>query len=333
MALPPVARWFTRAASLTCLPVLPPRLPANRLPTPAAAAAAAVTLPAATPARRAHSHAAPTYRRAPGLDGVTLPGGDVLECLDIPATTPTAPPIVLLHEALGCVAWWKTLPHALAAATGARVFAYSRHGHGGSPPLRRRRDLRYLHDEALGVLPEVLAARGLATPLLVGHSDGATIALLHAAAPAPTPPAGVVAISPHEFVEPGVTDAGIRAAAAAYAAGGALYRAMHRDHVAADAIFAAWHDTWLDPAFAPWNVVADLATITCPIVAMQGDADEYATLAQVDTVVTAATASPRVTRIVLPHCSHSPFRTHTPDIIAAVVAAHRAATTAATTGS
>ena len=178
-------------------------------------------------------------------------GGRRLEYVDLPARHDARPALVLLHEGLGCVEMWRDLPSLLASATGCRTVAYSRWGYGRSDGLDGPRTPRYLHDEALLWLPELRAALGLERVVLVGHSDGASIALVHAGADH-WPVAALVAIAPHEFVEE-VTVEGIRAAGEAWRTTdlAARLRRYHRD---ADGVFAAWHDTWLSAAFRAWTI-------------------------------------------------------------------------------
>jgi pimeloyl-ACP methyl ester carboxylesterase len=208
--------------------------------------------------------------------------------------------IVLLHEGLGSVSLWRNFPARLAEATGLPVLAYSRAGYGRSEPLSGARHVRFMHDEAERALPPLLAHFGIRRPLLVGHSDGASIALLHAARH-PTIARGVVALAPHLFVEP-VTLAAISAIAARFD-DGELARRLARHHADAVATFRGWSDAWLSPDFQAWNIEADVAAIGCPILAMQGTEDEYGTMRQIERVEELA---PDVRSIALPGCGHSP---------------------------
>ena len=169
-----------------------------------------------------------------------------LEVLDLPGD---APAVVLLHEGLGSVRLWREFPAALAEATGMRVVAFSRFGHGDSDPPPRPRTPRFMHEEAHEVLPAVLRAMDIDEPLLVGHSDGASIALIHASA---HPVRGVVAIAPHVFVEE-MCLAEIREAKRAYEADGLRAR-MARHHRDPDAAFYGWNDVWLHPDFPDWDI-------------------------------------------------------------------------------
>lgn len=230
--------------------------------------------------------------------------GRRLEYVDIPARSSAGPALVLLHEGLGSLGTWRDFPARVARGTGRRTLAYSRLGHGHSDPTDGPRPHRYLHEEALDLLPELRAALGLEHVVLVGHSDGASIALIHAGA-GRWPVAGLVAMAPHEFVEE-VTLDGIRAAVEAWRTTD-LRRRLARHHRDPAGVFAAWHETWLDPAFRGWSIEDYLPGIGCPILAIQGYDDQYATMAQLDAIAAGATASPRVEQVRL-HCGHSPHR-------------------------
>ena len=230
------------------------------------------------------------------LPTLTLAGGR-LELLDIPGP-PDAAPLVLLHEGLGSVGLWRDFPHELAAATGRRTVAFSRWGHGQSDPPPKRRTPAFMHEEALEVLPELLAELKIQTPVLVGHSDGASIALIHAAH---HPVTAVVAIAPHVFVED-MCLREIERAREAYDQGD-LRERMTRHHRDPDAAFFGWNDVWLDPAFPQWDITAELEKITCPLLLIQGEHDQYGTMAQLDAIEQRA-AGP-VRRVHL-DCQHSP---------------------------
>jgi pimeloyl-ACP methyl ester carboxylesterase len=212
------------------------------------------------------------------------------------------PSLVFLHEGLGCIAMWRDFPSRLCARLGLEGVVHDQWGHGLSEPLDRPRDARYLHDEALVFLPEVLRELGVARAVLVGHSDGGTIALLFAAAH-PRMAAAVVAEAAHVFVEE-ITLAGIRAAVAAYAATDLPARLARYHGEKTDGLFRAWHETWLSPAFRDWNTGAELSRVTCPTLVLQGEADEYGTAAQVEAIARGV-AGP-VESELLPGCAHVP---------------------------
>ena len=221
-----------------------------------------------------------------------------------------APTLVLLHESLDSLAAWKDFPRALVRATGCPAFVFSRAGCGQSdPPIEaRRRD--YLHVEAHAMLPALLSQHGIDRPLLVGHGDGASLALLHAAS---FGVAGVAAMAPYAFVEE-QTLARIRVARAVYESSDWKKRLarLHRDP---DATFRAWSDTWIDPAFRDWSIESALRTLSCPVVLIQGDDDPYATAAQMMTIARAVRGP--VKSIELEGVGHAPWQ----DAPAAVIAA------------
>lgn len=208
--------------------------------------------------------------------------------------------LVLLHEGLGCVALWKGFPAALNTVTGLPVMAFSRAGYGFSDPDELPRPLDWMTREAVEVLPEVLTAFGLDAPVLVGHSDGATIAAIHAGLVGRV--CGVVLIAPHVFTE----DVGLTEIARADAEFGASDMAVrmgkyHRDPVAS---FRGWADAWLSPGFVGWNVEDALDGINAPVLVIQGRDDQYGTLAQVEAV--RARVPGNVRELILEGCRHAP---------------------------
>jgi pimeloyl-ACP methyl ester carboxylesterase len=228
---------------------------------------------------------------------LTLPGGGPLELLDIPGN-PGAPMLVLLHEGLGSVGLWREFPHVLAAATHSRTVAFSRYGHGRSDPPPKPRTPTFMHEEALEVLPGLLAALDITEPVLVGHSDGASIALIHAAH---HPVRAVVAIAPHVFVEEiGLIE--IRRARESYLKGG-LRERMARHHSDPDSAFFGWNDVWLHPDFPRWDITDAVKRVDVPLLLIQGVNDQYGTMAQLDAIERAATSP--LQRVQL-DCRHSP---------------------------
>lgn len=222
------------------------------------------------------------------------------------------PVLVFLHEGLGCTAMWKDFPARLCALAGCEGLVYDRRGYGLSDPLQAGRNIHYLHQYALEELPQVLALLAGRPYVVIGHSDGGSIALLHAAA---QPPGlrGAITEAAHVFVED-VTLAGIRAAQAAYAEGklGGLAR-YHGGKT--EQIFHAWSDTWLTPAFSRWNIEYLLASIACPLLALQGAGDQYGTPAQLDAIVHQA---PRARRLLVPDCGHTPHQEQPQAVLAAM---------------
>ncbi|GEO41703.1 alpha/beta hydrolase [Skermanella aerolata] len=226
----------------------------------------------------------------------------------------SGPVLVFLHEGLGSIELWRDFPGRIAEATGLPALVYSRHGYGRSDPLTGKRPLRYLHHEALEVLPAVLDACGVADPILIGHSDGASIALLAAGAGV-VPVRGAVVMAPHVFVED-ITIAGIEKAATAWKEGG-LARALARYHTDPEGAFRGWNEAWLSPEFRAWNIEEYLPSIRCPLLAIQGVDDEYATLAQIDAIERQVTGP--FERQDLADCRHTPWRDQ-PDPVAAAIA-------------
>jgi pimeloyl-ACP methyl ester carboxylesterase len=233
---------------------------------------------------------------------------------ELVAGRPDLPPLVFLHEGLGSLARWRDFPHRVAAACGGpTTLVYSRRGYGHSPPAALPRPVTYMHDEALSVLPTVLAEAAIERPVLVGHSDGASIALLYAGAGHPV--TALVLLAPHVFVEDR-TIAGIEAAVRAYEAG-PLRPRLARYHADVDATFRGWSDVWLFPPFRAWDITDSLPAVTAPILLVQEAGDPYGTLAQLDAIEAGVSAP--VTRLVLPGTAHSPHET-APDQVAGCIA-------------
>ena len=221
-----------------------------------------------------------------------------------------APTLVLLHEGLGSVGLWRNFPDTLHQLTGARTFAFSRYGHGESDLPPRPRTPSFMHEEALEVLPEVLRGCGIERPVLVGHSDGASIALIHASE---HPVAGLVLMAPHVFVEQICVDA-ISEIRETFESGG-LRERMARHHLDPDAAFHGWCDVWLDPAFRDWSIGPLLPKVHAPTLLIQGREDEYGTLAQID-ATERGVAGPSE-RLILSG-GHSPHLEHPDEVPAAI---------------
>jgi pimeloyl-ACP methyl ester carboxylesterase len=222
-------------------------------------------------------------------------------------------PLVFLHEGLGAVALWRRFPDRLAARLGAPALVYSRFGYGQSDALGPRRGPDFLHREALDVLPALLDAFDMRRPVLVGHSDGASIALIHAAA-ALRPVAALVLMAPHVFVEP-ITIAGIASTRASYLHTDLKAR-LAKYHARVDDAVLGWADAWLDPAFRAWSIEPLLPAIVAPALLIQGRADPYGTLAQLARIEGGVRGPTR--RLVLESCGHAPHREREDAVLAAV---------------
>ena len=219
------------------------------------------------------------------------------------------PTLVFLHEGLGSATLWRDFPDKVAGRLGARALVYSRFGYGQSDGLAGERSAPFMrsagfmHEEALDVLPALLDRFQIERPLLIGHSDGASIALIHAAASA-RPVAGLVLMAPHVFVEP-VTVASIARIRETYGTTDLRAR-LAKYHARVDDAFLGWADTWLRPEFLSWSIEELVPDVGGPMLLIQGRDDEYGTLAQLDRI--AARARAPVSRLVLDRCGHSPQR-------------------------
>ncbi|HZC56580.1 MAG TPA: alpha/beta hydrolase, partial [Xanthobacteraceae bacterium] len=193
-----------------------------------------------------------------------------------------APTIVMLHEGLGSTGLWGSFPDDIAAATGAGVFVYSRSGYGKSPPGNMPRTTAFLNEEACEVLPRVLDAIGFQRGLLLGHSDGASIAAIYAGSMQDHRVRGIVLIAPHFFTEEkGLAE--IRRAGKSFA-GGALREKLAPWHADVDCAFRSWNEPWLHRDFATWDITDALGYIRVPVLVVQGEDDQYGTLRQVEIV-------------------------------------------------
>jgi pimeloyl-ACP methyl ester carboxylesterase len=231
-------------------------------------------------------------------------GSQRLEYRMIGLRPDAAPTIVMLHEGLGCVGLWGDFPDRLQAATGAGVFVYSRAGYGKSSPVALPRPLSYMHDEAREVLPRLLETIGFQRGLLLGHSDGASIAAIYAGSRQDHRVGGLVLIAPHFFTE----DAGIASiveAREAYATGDLRAR-LARWHSDVDNAFKGWNGAWLDPKFRQWNIAEYLAYIRVPILIVQGEDDQYGTVKQIEAAEGECYCPVEVA--LMPKAKHSPQR-------------------------
>lgn len=226
-----------------------------------------------------------------------------------------APLIVFLHEGLGSLAMWKDFPQRLCDAAGCRGLVYSRPGYGRSTPRAPEEawGQDFMHRQAHEVLPALLAALGVDSaarpPWLFGHSDGASIALLYAAH-FTRQVAGVIVLAPHILVED-LSVASIEQARIAYRETDLRGR-LAKYHDDPDSAFWGWNRIWLDPAFRTWSIEAEIASIACPLMAVQGLDDEYGTLEQIRGI---ARCVPGTRLLELPDCGHSPHRDQAATVI------------------
>ena len=216
----------------------------------------------------------------------------------------TAPTIVMLHEGLGSVDLWGSFPDDIATATGAGVFVYSRAGYGRSRPGPMPRGIDFMHEEACTVLPRVLDAIGFQRGLLLGHSDGASIATIYAGSVQDHRVRGLVLIAPHFFIEEfGIAE--IERANAAFASG-ELREKLKRWHADVDCAFRSWSEPWLHPDFRKWDITEALGYIRLPILIVQGEDDQYGTLKQIKAAQQECFCP--VEAAVLPGVRHAPHR-------------------------
>lgn len=241
-------------------------------------------------------------------------GGKELEYACYGPAPDKAPTLVLLHEGLGCTALWREFPKALAEATGFGVFVYSRAGYGQSDPADLPRPLDYMTREAVDVLPEVLEAIGFRRGVLVGHSDGATIAAIYAGSVSDLRVRGLVLMAPHFFTEEmGLAE--IAKAKEAYETTD-LREKMARYHRDPDNTFRGWNDSWLHPDFKAWNVGDVIDYLRIPVLAVQGREDQYGTLAQIDEVESRSYAP--VDTLILDDCRHAPHLDQPEKVVAGI---------------
>ena len=226
------------------------------------------------------------------------------------------PVLVFLHEGLGSIRQWRDFPAKLCAASGQRGLIYDRYGYGQSDVLAEaRRTVRFMHDEGLASLPELLRSLEVKNPVLIGHSDGASIALIHAGAGHAV--RAVVAMAPHVFIEPECLSS-ITKISAEFEKGDLAAR-LARYHRDARKTFYGWADVWLDPQFEGWDIRADyLPGVRCPVLAIQGRDDEYGTMAQLDEIERRVRGPCKLLK--LENCGHAPFRDQ-PEKVSAEVAA------------
>lgn len=225
----------------------------------------------------------------------------------------TGSDLVFLHEGLGSAELWRSFPDDVAARTGSRAVVYSRYGHGWSDSLDAPRSPDFMHREGLVVLPELLTRLSVDRPVLVGHSDGASISIVHAGSGHQV--AGLVLLAPHVFVEE-ISIAGLDAAWRRFETTDLVTR-MAKYHADPERTFRGWGEIWRAPEFRAWNIEEYLSTIRCPVLLIQGKQDEYGTDAQLDSI--AGQVAGAVEVLLLDDCGHSPHLDRPDEVLEAVV--------------
>jgi pimeloyl-ACP methyl ester carboxylesterase len=226
------------------------------------------------------------------------------------------PTLVFLHEGLGSVSLWRDFPRALATWTGCGALVYSRLGHGRSDPFRAARTPRFMHDEALVTLPAVLRQFSIEDAILVGHSDGGSIAIIYAGSGL-GPVRGLLLEAPHVFVED-LSVASIARVRVLYESSDLAARLARHHGTNTDTMFRGWNDVWLLPEFRDWNLEAFLPSIQAPILLIQGENDEYGTRRQVEAI--AAQAGGSVSTLLLADCGHAPHVDRSNEVLEAMAA-------------
>jgi pimeloyl-ACP methyl ester carboxylesterase len=235
-----------------------------------------------------------------------------LEVQRISGRIPRAPELVFLHEGLGSVSHWKDFPARVGEATGCPVTVYSRYGSGNSALLTEPRPVRYMHDEGLAILPDLLAQLQIENPILIGHSDGASIAIIYAGAHDHV--RGLVLLAPHVFVED-LSVASIAEAKMQFETTN-LPEKLARHHRDAAKTFWGWNEIWLHPEFRNWNIEEYLPRIICPVLVIQGVDDQYGTMAQVEAIKRQVAGEVEV--LALENCRHSPQRDQPEAVLEAI---------------
>jgi pimeloyl-ACP methyl ester carboxylesterase len=239
-------------------------------------------------------------KSAGGLTSITVLGRN-LEVLRIPGRHGRTE-LVFLHEGLGSVSHWRDFPARVAASTGCPVTVYSRYGSGASDVLGEPWPVGYMHDEAQATLPALLKQLRIENPVLVGHSDGGSIAIIYAGTHNGL--RGLVLLAPHVFVED-LSVQSIEQAKVAFETT-KLPEMLSRHHRDAASTFWGWNNIWLNPAFRAWNIEEYLPRITCPTLVIQGLDDQYGSMAQVEAIRNQGGGPVEV--LALPNCAHSPQR-------------------------
>jgi pimeloyl-ACP methyl ester carboxylesterase len=230
-------------------------------------------------------------------------GGTRLEARWLGPPPDQAPTLVFLHEGLGSLSTWRDFPDKLAEKTGCGALVYSRAGYGKSDPAPLPRPVRFMHDEA-DVLAHILEQTGIRYPILIGHSDGASIALIYAGSGRATSVRGLILEAPHVFTEPSGL-ASIARIADVYRTADLRDRLARHHGVNTDIAFWGWNDVWLHPDFQAWNIEEFLPKIEKPMLILQGEDDEYGTWKQVEAIQQGAKGGETV---AIPGCGHAPHK-------------------------
>jgi len=239
----------------------------------------------------------------PGVLSISHPDGTkTIETLHLDTGSPSNPVLVFLHEGLGSAASWKSIPETLGKQTGCPVLSYSRPGYGSSSGIALPRKINYLHTEALALLPAVLKAARIDRNILIGHSDGGSIALIHGGGHRPRGLMGIITLAAHLFCEK-ITRQGLREARARYETGDLKARLARIHGSNTDTAFWGWNQTWLAPRFSHWNIEKYLKRIVVPVLGIQGIDDPYATLAQLRAM---AAGIPECRTAAIETCGHIP---------------------------
>lgn len=216
-----------------------------------------------------------------------------------------APTLVFLHEGLGCVSMWRDFPAKLAAATGCGALVYSRLGYGSSDPCPLPRPIDFMHGEGLQTLPGLIETAGIRDCILIGHSDGGSIAIIYVGGTAALPLRSLITEAAHVFCED-ISIRSIEAAKTRYRKGDLRPKLETYHGPNTDCAFRGWNDVWLHPDFIHWNIEEYLPGIKVPMLAIQGEQDEYGTLAQVEAIARQAGAGADTE--ILPRCGHAPHK-------------------------
>ena len=215
------------------------------------------------------------------------------------------PTLVFLHDGLGCLSLWRDFPARLADATNCRSFVYSRFGYGSSDPIELPRPVRFMHDEALEILPEILKAAQIERPIFIGHSDGGSIALIYSGSELGANVHSLILEAPHVFVED-LTVKSIFEAGQEFLHGNMKQKLQRYHGENVDVAFWGWNRIWLDPEFRSWNIEEYLPRIHKPVLVIQGEDDDFGTSLQIESISNLCAGD--VETAFLPNCAHTPHR-------------------------